>query len=126
MERLSDKDMAKLPKWARDHLTRCYNHIDSLARDKATLFRLPQGEAKVILPHFHGISMTDDDDQPLNHHQRVRFFPFGQAHHRYTNYVEVGLDLNRPGEVNVHTQPGVLITPHATNSFNVKLDRERG
>lgn len=126
MDKLTPEQMAKLPKWAQRHLEVCYNQINSLARDKAALFQVSPEDAQVVLTHFHGASGRDEnDDQPLRKHQRVKFFPLGPGNHRWQNYIEVGLTLDRPGEVCIHGSGTVEIIPHATNTFNVRLERER-
>ena len=126
MDRLHPDDMKKLPKWAQRHLEVCYGNINCLARDKAALFRPVLAEdAVVVLPHFHGADLAPQDDQPLNKHQRVKFFPLGNGKNRWHNYIEVGLDSQRSGEVNIHGSGTVESIPHASNSFSVRLEREQ-
>lgn len=123
MDQLTPEEMAKLPKWAQRHLEVCYNHINSLARAKAAWFRTPPAQARIVLSHFHGANGTDDDDQPLQRHQRIKFY-LTEEHHRWQNYIEIGLDLNHPDRINVQASGSIAVLPTAYNCCAIKLDKD--
>lgn len=122
MKKLTDEQMAKLPKWAQSHINVLQNSLDYYMNERKTMFSTPADEADVLLTHFHGADGKASDNQPLPSHQGVKFFPLGrQPNDEWRNYVEVRLDPNRPGELDVHSSNMLYIVPHATNSVKIKL-----
>lgn len=106
--------IAKLPKWAQNHINVLELNISALERATAQMFAPVEGEVRVSLPYFHGI----ERDQPLPKHQKVQFFTEGHEG-RWNKSIEVGIDLN--GDVTVRGADALYIEPHAANSFSVKL-----
>lgn len=115
--------IAKLPKWVQMHIEVLELNISALERATAQMFAPVEGEVHVLLPYFHGTGNSRDNDQPLPKHQKVRFFT-GEHMGRWNGYIEVGIDYTR-NEVVVRGADVLLIEPHASNSFAVKLKPKR-
>ena len=122
MKYLSDEQMAKLPKWARMHVELCENTIDHLRSEKAEMFA-PVSEAQVPLSYFHGASGDVTDDQPLPAQPSAcGSSPSGPGKDRWDGSIEVCIDPNRPGELNIYGSGMLSVIPHATNAIKIKVE----
>lgn len=121
MKKLTVEERAKLPKWAQAHISALENKVEDLQREKAAWFRTPPSEAKVVLTNFHGHVGEDNADQPLDNLQKVRFYLAEGSHHRWQNYIEVGIDFRNEQQIMIHGCDTVEIVPQASNTFAVKL-----
>ena len=113
--------IAKLPKWVQHYINKLKMDLNQMQRDKSEMFDTPVEDAQVVLQYFYGI----ERDQPLPKHQRVQFF--AEEHKgRWDRFIEVGIDHSK-NEIVVRGADVLLIEPHASNSFAVKLKpRGRG
>jgi len=90
VDQLSREKLARLPKWAQDHILTMYKDRDNTRRtNRVLLTKEGISEARVLLTHFHGVGMDDASDQPLPINQHVRFFPGKMS---WSDYVEVHID----------------------------------
>lgn len=121
MERLTKEQMAKLPKWAQSHIESCHSSLDYYRQERRDIFSTPAGDAQVLLSYFHGTDGKASDDQPLPSTQRVRFFPNGPGEHRWDHSIEICIDPNRPGELDVHGSGKLFVLPHATNALKLMV-----
>ncbi len=123
MKTLNEEEMAKLPKWARHHIEMLYANIDDLDRQRVRLFgksgRNPPPQ--VLLSSFHGISIGDENDQPLPDSQALRIYPQVRQERRWANYIDFRLDAERE-RVYVHGGvAGLIIEPSSANTCYLGL-----
>lgn len=125
MQSLSDGQMAKLPKWAQEHLKTCYMRIDELKEAKHILFDQPSEDARVVLTRFYSLDAGDTSDQGLEDHQLIKFYPKADKG-RWDEYIEVGLTRDEETITVRGCLTSIQIEPDASNSIRVRLkDRKR-
>ncbi len=121
MDRLTNDQMAKLPKWAQRHVEALQREAEYHRDEKAALFSSDPADVKVALPYFYSANGAKDDNQPLPDRQHVRFYlPHPDPRRRGdVCHVTIGLDDVRGG-ILVHGSDALGVTPNSANSLSIR------
>jgi hypothetical protein len=117
MSTLDPERVARLPKWARDHISQAGAHIVYLEVQRDALAGSPEGRI-VVVGHalLNGLRPAVPDDldavtwrlqEPLDDHVVVRYSPASQSHD------------SLPG-VTIQTGRRMVVHPHASNVISVR------
>ena len=121
MNKLTENDLEKLPKWAQRHIEMMYKNVELFQQQAGNLFSSDPAEVKVELPYFYSANGTKDDSQPLPDRQHVRFYLPHPDPRRMGDmcHVTIGLDDVRGG-ILVHGSDALGVTPNSANSLNIR------
>ena len=109
--------IAKLPKWAQHYVQKLESDLAASNRDKSAMLCEVEGDAQVVLPHFHGV----ERDQSLQKHQSVQFFT-NKRKGRWRGFIEARIN-HTTGRVEIRGADSLMIEPQASNAFSVRLKK---
>lgn len=116
MQELTEERLAKLPKWAQQHVQLCYANIRYVEKQAEQMTQGPDG-SKVRLVRFTG----DLEDQPLPDRTIIAFDAPTSQDGKHFSYIEVSLDTDGDGVYVTGAGSALVVEPSISNCITVRF-----